>query len=218
LPQQVTLYTTRMEQELDIEATPNKTVSQDEILQAALKLFAQKGYFNTSLTDIKDSVGLKTTNNLYQFFKTKQAIAEALREHILDSFSISIDDIRRRNRKASEQLREVVDLMFRLTDEAPDIMKFLLLGKTGEFLPDAPPLLETAPFNKIRKILQAGIKDGEIKAIDPLLAYAYFFGIINQTLVLVLDQTLPKNADSYQSQAWMMAWNCIEKKTAVGRI
>ena len=203
-----------MEQELELERenNSNKSVNQDEILQASLKLFAQKGYFNTSLTDIKDAVGLKTTSGVYQFFKTKQAIAVALQENILDSFSISIDDIRRRNRKASEQLREIVDLLFKLTDEAPEIILFLLFMKTSDFLPEQPPLMETAPFNKIKRIMQTGIKDGEIKALDPMLAYSYFFGIIQHTISLVLSGALPKSAESYQSQAWLAAWGCIVKK------
>jgi len=203
-----------MEQELqqETESTPNKTISQDEVLQASLKLFAEKGYFNTSLSDIKDAVGLKTTNGIYQHFKTKQAIAVALRENILDSFSISIDDIRRRNRKASEQLREIVDLLFKLTDDAPEIIQFLLFAKCEEFLPEATPLQETPAFNKIKRIFQNGVKEGEIRSHDPILAYNYFFGIIVHTLQMVLTKALPKSADSYQSQVWLAAWGCIAKK------
>lgn len=192
--------------------TPAKTISQDALSQVALKLFAEKGYFNTSLTDIKEAAGLKNTNGIYQFFKTKQAIAETLRENILDSLSISIDDIRRRNRKSSEQLREIVDLLFKLTDDAPEIIRFLLFTRSDEFLPDASALLETPAFNKIRRILQNGIKEGEIRAIDPLLAYNYFFGIVFHTLGMVLNKSLPKTADSYQSQAWLTAWGTIAKK------
>lgn len=199
-----------MEQE--IENNTNKTVNQDEILQAALKLFAKKGYFNTSLIDIKDAVGLKTTSGIYQFFKTKQAIAQALQENILDSLSISIDDIRRRNRKSSEQLREIVDLLFKLTDEAPEIIVFLLFSKTNDFLPEQLPLLDSAPFNKIKRIIQNGIKEGEIRALDPMLAYNYFFGIIQHTISMVLSGALPKSAENYQAQAWLMAWSCIAKK------
>ncbi len=189
-----------------------KPVTQDEILLASLKLFSEKGYFNTSLSDIKDAVGIKTTSGIYQHFKNKQAIAEVLFGNIIDSLSISIDDIRRRNRKASEQLREFVDLLFRLTEEAPEIVHFLLIVNIKEILPEHKPLLETAPFNKISRIIQNGIKDGEIRSIDPLLAYSYFFGIINHTLRLVLSGDLPKEADSYQSQAWLSAWGSIAKK------
>lgn len=205
-----------MEQELQLEKetenSPSRTVNQDEILQASLKLFAEKGYFNTSLTDIKDAVGLKTSNGIYQHFKTKQAIAAALRENILDSLSISIDDIRRRNRKTSEQLREIVDLLFKLTDDAPEIIRFLLFINVGEFLPEQPRLQETAAFNKIRRIIQNGIKEGEIRSLDPMLAYSYFFGVITHTLSLVLSGDLPKSAESYQSQAWLAAWSGIAKK------
>ena len=189
-----------------------KTATQDEILLASLKLFSEKGYFNTSLTDIKDAVGIKTTSGIYQHFKNKQAIAEELFDNILDSLSISIDDIRRRNRKASEQLREIVDLLFNLTDEAPEVVQFLLVVNRKEILPEGTLLLETVPFNKIRRVIQNGIKDGEIRSIDPLLAYNYFFGIISHTLSLVLSGALPKTADSYQSQAWLAAWGSIAKK------
>ena len=194
------------------KTTAKKAVTEDEILLASLKLFSEKGYFNTSLSDIKDAVGIKTTSGIYQHFKNKQAIAEALYENVLDSLSISIDDIRRRNRKASEQLREIVDLLFQLTDEAPEVIKLLLFLNIREILPEQTSLLETAPFNKIKRVIQNGIKDGEIRAIDPLLAYSYFFGIIRHTLSLVLSDDLPKAADSYQSQAWLAAWSSIAKK------
>ncbi len=189
-----------------------KTITQDEILLASLKLFSEKGYFNTSLTDIKDAVGIKTTSGIYQHFKNKQAIAEELFDNILDSLSISIDDIRRRNRKSSEQLREIVDLLFKLTDEAPEVIQFLLVLNKKEILPESKLLLETVPFNKIRRVIQNGIKDGEIRSIDSLLAYNYFFGIINHTLSLVLSGAFSKTADSYQTQTWQAAWSSIAKK------
>lgn len=200
------------EQQLELEHTPTKTITQDEVLQAALKLFAKKGYFNTSLTDIKDAAGVTTSTGISQYFKTKQAIAQALHENILDSLSISIDDIRRRNRKAGDQLREIVDLLFKLTDDAPEVVEFLLFVKSEEFLAEPKPLMDSAAFNKIKRIFQNGVKDGEMKAIDALLAYTYFFGVIKHTLEMVLSGNLPKSAESYQAQAWLMAWGAIAKK------
>jgi AcrR family transcriptional regulator len=196
----------------ETEKTTKKIITQDEILQVALKLFAQKGYFNTSLTDIKDAVGLKTPSGIYQHFKNKQAIADALYASILDSLSISIDDIRRRNRKSSEQLREIVDLLFRLTDELPEVTQFLITLNVSEFLSEYKPLLNTPPFIKIKKIFQIGIREGEIRALDPLLAYNYFFGIITHTLQMVLNGDLEKSANDYQSQVWLIAWNAVVKK------
>ncbi len=194
------------------EDTQTKAEAQDEILLAALKLFAEKGYFNTSLTDIAEAAGLKTTSALYQHFKNKQTIASALYANIFDSLNISVDDIRRRNPKPSEQLRLIVDLFFRLTEDAPDVMQFLLILNINEILPDEKPLMETAPFVKIIKIIQAGTKAGEIRNVSPQLCFAYFFGIVNTTLRLVLTGVLDKNADAYQSQTWLTAWASIAKK------
>lgn len=201
-----------MDQEIEINQAPAPSEIQDEILLAALQLFADKGYFNTSLSDIVEAAGIKTTSALYHHFKNKQMIASVLNEKIFDSLNVSIDDIRRRNQKPSDQLRGIVDLLFGLADEAPDVIRFLLILKIDEFLPEQKPVIETAPFVKIIKIIQAGIKEGEIRNIDPTLGYAYFFGIINSTLRMLLTGALDKQADAYLSAAWLAAWNAIAKK------
>ncbi len=199
-----------MDQEKEIIQT--KAGTQDDILLAALKLFATKGYFNTSLTDIAETAGIKNSSAIYHHFKNKQMIASQLYANIFDSLNVSIDDIRRRNQKSSEQLRGVVDLFFKLTDEAPDVMQFLLILKLNEFLPEEKPVLETAAFVKIIKIIQSGIKAGEIRNIDPLLIYAHFFGIINNTLRSILTGSLEKKAEAYLPQTWLAAWNVIARK------
>ncbi|MFZ2726297.1 MAG: TetR/AcrR family transcriptional regulator [Methylococcaceae bacterium] len=199
-----------MEQEK--ETTQTKSEIQNEILLAALKLFVEKGYFSTSLTDISNAANLKGVSIIYQHFKNKQQIAAELYATIFDSLNISIDDIRRRNSKASEQLHGIVDLLFKLSEDAPDVMRFLLLLKFNEFLPQEKPLLETAAFTKIIKIIQSGIKAGEIRNIDAKLCYSYFFGIVDNTLRLSLRGDLEKKIDAYQSQTWLIAWNTIAKK------
>jgi len=196
----------------EIEDIQTQSEVQDEILLAALKLFVEKGYFNTSLIDIKDAAGIKTTATIYQHFKTKQMLAAQLHANILDSLNVSIDDIKRKNEKPSEQLRGIVDLLFKLTDEAPDVMQFLLIVNVNEFLPDAKPRHESTPFIKIIRIIEAGVKAGELRSITPQLGYAEFFGIIENILRLVLTGFFDRKADFYQSQAWLAAWNTIVKK------
>lgn len=189
-----------------------KTQTQDAILLAALKLFAEKGYFNTSLNDIANAAGLNSTTALYQYFSNKHQIAATLHASILDSLNVSIDEIRRKNSKPSEQLHGVVDLLFKLTDEAPAVTQFILTLNTNEFLPETKSLNDTAAFTKILKIIRAGISEGEIRPIDAVLANAYFFGIVHNTLRMVLSGALEKKAEAYLSQTWLIAWNAIAKK------
>ncbi len=201
-----------MDQEKDTPAGKHDT--QEKILLAALRLFAEKGYFNTSLTDITRAAGLKSPQGIYHHFANKHAIAVMLYESILDNLNVSIDDIRRKQQSAADQLRDIVDLFFRLADEAPEIMRFLLLLRIEEILPEQKKLAETAAFIKIYKIFQYGIRSGEIRSIDPQLANGYFFGVINNTLRMALDGVLDKKADAYLPQTWLMAWNLIAKKSS----
>ena len=202
-----------MDQALDTQIpTENPVDAADKILLAALKLFAEKGYFNTSLSDIANAAELCSLSAVYQHFNHKQAIAAKLYEYILDSLSVSIDDIRRKNPKPSEQLHGIVDLFFKLTDDAPYVMQFLLNLRSNEFLTDVKPLQEMPAFVKITKIVQSGIRAGEIRSIDPLLATTYFFGVINNTLRMVLAGQLEKKAEAYQPQTWLAAWSVIAKR------
>ncbi len=196
----------------EIEDIQEKLEVHDEILLAALQLFANNGYFNTSLIDIKDAAGINTIGIIHKQFKTKQAIAAQLYENIHNSLSHSIDEIKLKNENSSEQLRAIVDLFFKLTEDAPDVMRFLLISKVSEFIPEAQALCDSAAVKKIIRIIDEGISTGEIRSMSPELAYAHFFGIIENTLRLKLTGFLDKKAEFYQSQAWLAAWNTIVKK------
>jgi AcrR family transcriptional regulator len=193
--------------------TPKNDETQNEILRAALSLFVQKGYLNTSLFDIAQSAKLSQTQEIYLYFSSKQELATEVYNAILDSLSVSIDEIRRRNKKASEQLHSLIDLLFKLTNEAPDTLRFIFEINANEFLPDdSKRYLQTPAVNKMLKMIQLGINNGEIKNLAPMLLYTYFFGIINTTLQMILNGTLEKKSELYQSQTWMVAWNTIAKK------
>ena len=58
----------------------------DRILDAAEDLFAEKGYSATSLGDVADRVGIRSPS-LYNHFKNKEALYEAVLERLLRDFS-----------------------------------------------------------------------------------------------------------------------------------
>ncbi len=68
-------------------ATADDTRStSDRILDAAEDLFAEKGYSATSLGDVADRVGIRSPS-LYNHFKNKEALYEAVLERLLKDFS-----------------------------------------------------------------------------------------------------------------------------------
>ncbi len=67
-----------MDQEIEFFNASIITTTSSEILIVALKLFAKKGYFNTSLTDIAKTANIKNTSEIYQHYTNKQVIAAQL--------------------------------------------------------------------------------------------------------------------------------------------
>lgn len=187
---------------------PDDVVSKDQILLVALNLFTKKGYFNTSLSDIGEEASI-SHKQIYQHFKTKQDIATTLYHTILGSLESSIDEISRHTSKTHEQLNQIVGLMFGLADEAPEVLSFLLFLKHDEFIKDANPQFTKGPFEKLKSIFQTGITSGDIRKIEPLQAYAQFFGIVQLTLKLILSGTLESKAEKYQVETFRSAWNAI---------
>ncbi|NQX87978.1 MAG: TetR/AcrR family transcriptional regulator [Halioglobus sp.] len=66
----------------------------ERILDAAEDLFAEKGYSATSLGDVADRVGIRSPS-LYNHFKNKEALYEAVLERLLAVFSAPLGELDR---------------------------------------------------------------------------------------------------------------------------
>lgn len=64
----------------------------DRILNAAEDIFAEKGYSATSLGDVADRVGIRSPS-LYNHFKNKEALYEAVLERLLRDFSAPLVEL-----------------------------------------------------------------------------------------------------------------------------
>ncbi len=183
----------------------------DKILDSALTLFAAKGYSNTSIEDIKRTSNI-STSRIYNQFRNKKTIAEALYTDLARRMNDSLREIDRTNATARDRMRAVVDLMFDLTEQAPDVMRFLLLSRHQDFCLDEELQGTLPPFNKIKDIIDAGIKTGEIRRIDSTLIDSCFQGAMTRTIELRLDGILKKPLDLYFNDVWSMVWNAVEAK------
>jgi len=69
-----------------------KLTTRHHILQAALNLFAEKGYESVRVAEIADKVGIKAPS-LYKHFKSKQSIFDALLEEMALRYKIQMESI-----------------------------------------------------------------------------------------------------------------------------
>jgi AcrR family transcriptional regulator len=62
----------------------NASHGRDSVLRAALQLFSMRGYDGTSIDDIRQAAGFKSKASLYTHFKSKEEIAAALLQDIIE--------------------------------------------------------------------------------------------------------------------------------------
>ncbi len=178
-----------------------------EIMKAALKLFTEKGYYNTSIADIRQLADV-STGTIYHYFKNKEAIAEALFEEVVHSLEDSIREIRKLG-NTFERLRAVVELFFELAEDEPEIMRFIVAVRHQEFLSNRPALSLSPPFRELARIMEEGIRAGELRRMDPMVASAVFYGTVSRMVILRLEGALTKRLDWYLLDTWTAIWRAL---------
>ncbi len=183
-----------------------------QILDAALRLFTSNGYFNTSIHDIQREAGI-SIGSIYNHFGGKEGIAKALYHDLLAQMEDLVDAVTETSDSAYGRGLAVVEGLFRMTEQDPLSMRFILNAKHREFLPDEPPICSARPFVKLRDIVNQGMLGGEIRDLDPWVAAACTFGPALRLITLRLDGVLPNSLDGYAQSVWDSAWRAVRNGT-----
>jgi AcrR family transcriptional regulator len=95
----------------------------DRILDAAEDLFAEKGYSATSLGDVADRVGIRSPS-LYNHFRNKEALYEAVLERLLEDFSAPMAELAR-EAVTDEQVFHWLEAIVRQHHANPNLARLL---------------------------------------------------------------------------------------------
>lgn len=145
-----------------------------EILSAALRLFAEKGFRNVSMQEIA-AVAEFSTGTLYNFFANKEdlffevlvASAEKAFELILPTLE-GPDDERRK-------LARFIQMHERMARELSDMIRLYLLESHDRYVPGGRVEAKKKEFgqrvtSQLAEVVAAGVRKGFFNDIDPLIA------------------------------------------------
>jgi AcrR family transcriptional regulator len=180
----------------------------DKVLVTALNLFTTKGYFSTSMRDITSGSSV-STGSVYHYFKDKEGVAAALYQNMIERMRWSLQHIANTNDTSHDQCRAVIRLLFKIAEEEPEIMSFMLYTKHDEFLPDQPPVCSSEPFEIMRSMVQFGMDNGEIEKRDVLVASTCLFGGAIRMITSHLDGILDKPLNNYFDEIWSCSWRAV---------
>ncbi|MEW5792619.1 MAG: TetR/AcrR family transcriptional regulator [Pseudomonadota bacterium] len=184
--------------------------TRQQVLDTALTLFTERGYFNTSVHDIarasKVSIG-----SIYHHFQDKEGIARALYRGLMERMEHELAAISEGHASAHDRCRAIVALLFELAEREPQTMAFMLYAKHREFLPNERPVCSSKPFETMRAIVAEGIRHGEICDTDPVVAATCLFGGPIRMITMRLDRILPEPLPHYLDAVWHCAWRAVAR-------
>ena len=189
-------------------ARKRQSTAREKVLGTALDLFTGKGYFNTSMRDISRESAV-STGSIYHHFQDKEGVALALYQSLVDRMRDELEQVQRDNESAHDQCRAVVRLLFRITENEPAVMSFMLYVKHREFLPDEKPVCSSEPFALMRDMVRRGMDRGEIRECDVLAASSCLFGGAIRVITSALDGILERPLDDYVDDVWACSWRAV---------
>ncbi|MBM7620830.1 AcrR family transcriptional regulator [Bacillus tianshenii] len=109
------------------------TSTYDKIKKSALQLFAQRGYYGTSLNDVANMVGIKKPS-LYAHFKNKDELYKSIIIELVDVFTKKIT-LTHQNSKQQSTKEQLLGMVISMVDFWKD-EEFGLLYKRSMLFPE----------------------------------------------------------------------------------
>jgi AcrR family transcriptional regulator len=140
-----------------------------EIIEAALRLFADRGYAATKLEDVAAAAGIGK-GTIYLYFPTKEDLFRAVvRQAVLPNLTAAEALLQDPNASAADILRAIAERFLLLLDTDLTAIPKLVVAESGNFPAIARFYAEEVILKGmalIRGVLARGIERGEFRSID----------------------------------------------------
>ncbi|MEA2332736.1 MAG: TetR/AcrR family transcriptional regulator, fatty acid metabolism regulator protein [Thermoleophilaceae bacterium] len=181
-------------------AKPGAVDKRRLILDAAVSVFARRGFHHCRVSDVADEAGV-AYGLVYHYFRSKEEILNTL---FLERWQIMLDaigEIDARDLPAREKLYGVASFIVDSYRHDPDLMKVIIVEVTR-----AANSFGAIHIDKIREayigiagIVETARAEGSFKSGIPAdFAAMCFYGAIEQLLTGWIFEVLPKTDEEYE--------------------
>jgi TetR/AcrR family transcriptional regulator, repressor of fatR-cypB operon len=152
----------------------------ERILQSALELFVEQGYFNTNVPDIsrrsRCSVG-----SIYHHFLNKEEIADQIYKNGIQQFREILCNAISNSGSTKETVCSLVIAFLHFAENNRLLSQYLWLARHNEFLTETVRKPTGVGFDnlgrQLTKVIKSGIRSGEIPPIQAEIFWSIVFGI-----------------------------------------
>jgi len=153
-----------------------------KIIQAATKVFAQKGFYNSKVADVAREANV-ADGTIYLYFKNKDDLLISIFESSMDSFTAEVQREMATATNPIEKLSKFIRLHLELVRQNPDTATVLQieLRQSSKFMKEYAATKFIDYLNIISDILEEGQRQGSIKKnVNPFIVKRAIFGAVDE--------------------------------------
>jgi AcrR family transcriptional regulator len=177
-----------------------------QLLDAAVRVFARKGFHASRVGDIAEEAGV-AHGLLYHYFESKDQVLEAVFHENWSVLLARIASVEDTDEPSLDQLRHIAAILLRTWLHLPDVVRVVIreFGRSPELAARIGELAQ--PIDVIQRVIARGIERGEFRAdVDPRTAATVFYGSIDELLTAwVLDRLPAAEADVAAAEQTLLA-------------
>jgi TetR/AcrR family transcriptional regulator, fatty acid metabolism regulator protein len=167
-----------------------------QILEAAVKVFARKGFHTARVGDVAEEAGV-AYGLVYHYFKSKEELLETIFRTTWTEMLARVREVEDAGVPSSEAVRQVTALLLRTWRRDPDLVRVLVREVTRN--PHVQVEVEEieAAMEALERIIRRGQEAGEFNAeMDARISAVVFYGALDEVLTSwVLGQLPDKDMD-----------------------
>ncbi len=205
----------------------SKSDTRSEILAAARRVFAHKGLEGTSVREVAEAANVNNAM-IYYHFKDKSELYRAVLADSFDAFDrIWEHEIFKSTASAREKIRKYVEEFIQFQHSNEELrrimsMEFAACSENCKWIADN---FFTHSYEKLTKIMKAGMKSGELKKFDPAKAIPSLVGMIIHSFIMkpiaeyIIGKKLDLSAARYGKFITVLFFDglCLSNKKSNGR-
>ena len=164
------------------ERSTNSEDKRRVILDAAVRVFARKGYHAARVGDIAEEAGV-AHGLLYHYFRSKEELVETIFRDTWRDILAAVRSVEETDETARERLAGIAKILLRSWRRDPDLVRVLVheVARTSQLQRRIGEI--DASFAGLQRIIVRGQETGEFRAdVDPRVVSHVFYGAVEEIL------------------------------------
>ncbi len=185
------------------------------IIDIALKLFSERGFYSTTVPDIAQKAEM-SVGNFYNYFKSKDILAKELVMFISEYLGDHIREINEKDISTEQKIYEIVSMYFDMAKNRPEMIEYFLrvyLSNREVFAEGCEGMTCVSPFvTEMMIFFDDGVSRGDLHNQDFFSAFGLFMGYLGGMVFLFGEKILPNPLEEYKISISQNIYNALKTR------